>query len=493
MLLPIVLMILMASNVFGADKAGTDTGYLGAGSGEWIVQTDGDIIPVLTTQDIGESGFEISNFYADNIWLGGVQKSSWGSVVSPWEDSGTTTFLTSQPAKFIATHSSGDFFATGLTSGTGDITLENSQVIDGGTNNKIILTENSDSLTFEFDGNDMLINMSDGGIQFKLTDATDGTVDFMTNNDADDYIQISTSGNQSTINFVGQNGKITAASGTIDFDNENLTTTGTLASGATTVTSLIIGDDTLDVVTDDELRFASNDTSSTIEAYGFEGGDGLLLLTADQSDDNGDEWLFESDASTNSYIISNDTSGSMVAKWTMATSGNITTTGDILIAGTTPKLTIGDAGAEDTVITFDGNAVDYYIGLDDTDDDLNIGVGSTPGTTAAIEIDSNQNVAFTQNVLISELNFAADGEANDTYVITLAPAPAAYKTGMLIIFTANTLNTGACTINVNGLGAKNLLSLNNITPPDSYIEAGSVVMAVYDGTSFQMLQPDANP
>ena len=90
------------------------------------------------------------------------------------------------------------------------------------------------------------------------------------------------------------------------------------------------------------------------------------------------------------------------------------------------------------------------------------------------------------------VNYAADTAANDTYVITLSPIPASYSAGMTIIFKAVTANTGACTVNVNGLGAKNLLSFNDVTPPDNYIEAGSIVVAVYDGTSFQMIQPDAN-
>lgn len=97
------------------------------------------------------------------------------------------------------------------------------------------------------------------------------------------------------------------------------------------------------------------------------------------------------------------------------------------------------------------------------------------------------------NIGLNGVNFAADGEASDTYAITLAPVPSAYVTGMMISFTATTANTGACTVNVNGLGAKALLSLNDVVPPDNYIEAGSVVVAVYDGTSFQMIQPDANP
>jgi len=89
-------------------------------------------------------------------------------------------------------------------------------------------------------------------------------------------------------------------------------------------------------------------------------------------------------------------------------------------------------------------------------------------------------------------NFAADAQVNDTYVITLSPAPTAYITGMTIIFSANTPNTGACTINVNGLGAKSLKAYHDQDLPNNYIESGSMVMAIYDGNNFQMLQANAN-
>jgi hypothetical protein len=71
------------------------------------------------------------------------------------------------------------------------------------------------------------------------------------------------------------------------------------------------------------------------------------------------------------------------------------------MVGTTPTLTIGDAGAEDTKIVFDGNAQDYYIGLDDTDDELKIGLGSAVGTTPAISINASQNLELggTMNLL----------------------------------------------------------------------------------------------
>ncbi len=90
------------------------------------------------------------------------------------------------------------------------------------------------------------------------------------------------------------------------------------------------------------------------------------------------------------------------------------------------------------------------------------------------------------------INYAADTASNDTYLVPILGV-SAYRTGMKIIFKAVTANTGACTVNVNSIGAKNLLVLNDVTPPDNYIEAGSMVEAIYDGTSFQIQTPDANP
>ena len=64
--------------------------------------------------------------------------------------------------------------------------------------------------------------------------------------------------------------------------------------------------------------------------------------------------------------------------------------GTIQIDGSTPKLTIGNATAEDATILFDGNAQDFYIALDDSADDLLIGLGSTVVTTPIISMDENK-------------------------------------------------------------------------------------------------------
>jgi hypothetical protein len=74
--------------------------------------------------------------------------------------------------------------------------------------------------------------------------------------------------------------------------------------------------------------------------------------------------------------------------------------GDVSLIGTTPTFTIGDAGAEDATLLFDGNAQDFHIGLDDTADDLVIGVGSALGTTTALAIDENANTTFSGTVTV---------------------------------------------------------------------------------------------
>lgn len=82
--------------------------------------------------------------------------------------------------------------------------------------------------------------------------------------------------------------------------------------------------------------------------------------------------------------------------------------------------------------------------------------------------------------------YAADAEANDTYVITLSPVPAAYTNGMVVNFKANTANTGAATLNVNGLGPITIKKLHDQDLATGDIEAGQIVSVVYDGTNFQM-------
>tara|TARA_B100000424_G_C22866820_1_gene461703 strand:+ start:13 stop:1023 length:1011 start_codon:yes stop_codon:yes gene_type:complete len=99
-------------------------------------------------------------------------------------------------------------------------------------------------------------------------------------------------------------------------------------------------------------------------------------------------------------------------------SGARTFNGGITMGGTTPTLTIGDAGAEDTKIVFDGNAQDFHIGLDDSADSLLIGLGSTLGTTTYMTIDASGNFGFNRAATATDTNafgafISSTGEFNN--------------------------------------------------------------------------------
>jgi len=171
-----------------------------------------------------------------------------------------------------------------------------------------------------------------------------------------------------------------------------------------------------------------------IRGSGLVGGlgtDGQVLTSAGA----GQEIVFESVSSAAITAINNATANELVTVGSTTTeldaeSGLTYTDGALVIGGTTPSLTIGDAGAEDTKIVFDGNAQDFHIGLDDTADDLVIGLGSALGTTPAIEIDENLKVNIsvtTASTSASTGSLTTGGGAgigadlyvgDDTYLIT---------------------------------------------------------------------------
>ena len=95
------------------------------------------------------------------------------------------------------------------------------------------------------------------------------------------------------------------------------------------------------------------------------------------------------------------------------------TTGDIVaqtmsLKGTTPSLTIGDGGAEDTKIVYDGNAKDFYIGLDDSADTLVIGDGSTVGTNSILTL-TDDSVTVGDGAAV-DTKIVYDGNAKDFYI-----------------------------------------------------------------------------
>lgn len=123
---------------------------------------------------------------------------------------------------------------------------------------------------------------------------------------------------------------------------------------------------------------------------------------------------------------------------------------------------------------------------------VNLQSGSVANPLTAIELSiaprgGTNLYAYPSSVQAGSYQYAADAGSNDTYAITLSPVPTAYTAGMVVVFKANTANTGAATLNVNGLGAKTIKKHHDKDLNDNDIESGSVCAVVYDGTNFQLI------
>ena len=106
----------------------------------------------------------------------------------------------------------------------------------------------------------------------------------------------------------------------------------------------------------------------------------------------------------NRIITGSGTANTLEAEANLTYDGStLSIAGDVNVTGTTPTITIGDGGAENTGLVFDGNAQDYYLGLYDTSDSIVIGKGNSVGTNRNFEINSSGNVgiSFTPNSWVS--------------------------------------------------------------------------------------------
>lgn len=87
---------------------------------------------------------------------------------------------------------------------------------------------------------------------------------------------------------------------------------------------------------------------------------------------------------------------------------------------------------------------------------------------------------------LSQVFSADDTGAVNAYVVTLDPAPTAYTKYMRVVFAGANQNTGASTVNVNGLGAQTITDRGG-----SAVISGEIVVGlnelIYDGTNFVLM------
>ncbi|KKM80028.1 hypothetical protein LCGC14_1343980 [marine sediment metagenome] len=88
--------------------------------------------------------------------------------------------------------------------------------------------------------------------------------------------------------------------------------------------------------------------------------------------------------------------------------------------------------------------------------------------------------------------YAVDTASNDTYLAQI-DGIGGYNAGLFVLLNPVTDNTGACTLNINSLGAQSLKTVSGNDPADNHIDASQIVPLCYDGSNFVIMSSDANP
>lgn len=88
----------------------------------------------------------------------------------------------------------------------------------------------------------------------------------------------------------------------------------------------------------------------------------------------------------------------------------------------------------------------------------------------------------------SAFTWLGTSTGTNTLTASLTPAITAYAAGQVFRFIVGTTNTGAATLNINSVGAKDVQFQGAALAANSLV-AGDVITVVYDGTQFQVISP----
>ena len=160
----------------------------------------------------------------------------------------------------------------------------------------------------------------------------------------------------------------------------------------------------------------------------------------------------------------------------------INTAGQPVVSGTVISSTAFNALTADlatglsTCLTKDGQ----------TTPTANIPMGSNKITGLAVGTDATDAPTLSQ-VQSTVVKLIGSVSGADTITGSLTPSLAAYAAGQMFYFVAAGDNTGAVTLNINSLGAKNVTKNGTTALSAGDIKSGQTVAVIYDGTRFQVV------
>lgn len=249
-------------------------------------------------------------------------------------------------------------------------------------------------------------------------------------------------------------------------------------------------------------RLAQGITSSSSSFYvnniiGFNTADSLNVDDTDLGTQH--YVVFRNDTGTKIEIMEIDPTTISTGPITIVRRG-LSYYGDRTTEVTANKL---DWSANETIVNFGTDAPQLFQYLKEYIDAAAI-AGSVPASTATpgiveratqAEADAGTGTNGSYDLFVradsirgrNVNEYAVDSVGSDAYAITISPAITAYSAGQRFTFKAGTANTGSCTLNVSGLGAKTIKKHVSTDLDTGDILANQIVEVEYDGTNMQLL------
>jgi expansin (peptidoglycan-binding protein) len=150
-----------------------------------------------------------------------------------------------------------------------------------------------------------------------------------------------------------------------------------------------------------------------------------------------------------------------------------TAANNVLKLDTNGKVPVGNLPSASTALV-------GGVQLNDTTNSTSTTQAATPNSVKTV---NDSLTTHTADYLHHTGYAVATGSAN-SYIATLSPALSAYAEGVSFRLKINASNTGASTVDVNGLGAKAIKNGKGNDVAAGNLKAGVIYTLAYDGTSF---------
>ena len=270
-----------------------------------------------------------------------------------------------------------DVATAGTVEASKAIVVDSNKDFTGGRN--ITITGELDAATLDISGDaDIDGTLEADAITINgvtLAETISDTVGAMVTSNTETGIAVTYDDSDNTLDFV---------IGTLNQDTTGNAATATALETARTIHGVSFDGtaniDLTEVVQDTVGAMFSSNTETGITAT-YQDSDGTIDLTV-----TGAAVTSIADADSDTKVQVEESSDEDTIRMDVAGTEVLTLTNSAMtLKGTTPTLTIGDGGEEDTKIIFDGNGTDFYVGLRDSGDKFVMGTGTTLGTNQLLK------------------------------------------------------------------------------------------------------------